>query len=482
MKHILIVLVLLQGFNLKAQISDFSDSSYAENGLVTIDLDTSVWLKNTIMRTDVFNNQYVFLGLDSNIIVKKFREDGSLNLDFGVEGEVSIKFNSSNRLKEVLIADDGFYVVFFEADFVYLCAYTLDGQVDKTFGEEGKLVINDSITPNYKLGIIDNQIVVCVLHPISSGIALNLPMMTLDKSGEEISMDTLFFDFQDFTQFIIRDIFFSAEDIFVGSSIYYSDMTLNSFSVTKCTSKGLLDENFGIDGQFNFAQDSVIGAAFTKNDESISFSLITRSLSTYGLIDLEGNLQLSYGIPFHENSLRPDINIIQTGYITTLTDGHYLHEFHLYEDWTQDIFLSKYALNFELDTTYGTDGRYLLPNRTRQKATDKDGRMYFETKTDSTLSIFRTKKVIETATNQELDFGSDLQVYPNPTAGIIHFSSSQNNPINRVCRIYDASGKMHGERYVNNSQMNVEGLNNGIYFIKFEGLYEDRAYRFIKID
>lgn len=84
-------------------------------------------------------------------------------------------------------------------------------------------------------------------------------------------------------------------------------------------------------------------------------------------------------------------------------------------------------------------------------------------KRDSSTSI-QTQKAIES-----------IKIYPNPSTGIIHFNPSKND-IESI-QIYNQMGKCVATKTNNTSSINVNYLNNGIYFVK---ITDNKNYTTIK--
>lgn len=90
----------------------------------------------------------------------------------------------------------------------------------------------------------------------------------------------------------------------------------------------------------------------------------------------------------------------------------------------------------------------------------------FDGSESSTIS-FKYEKVASGTTNINTNIINDINIYPNPTNGIVNFKLHQNKDFH--LKIYNFNGKLIEEMLITNeiSHTNISHLHNGIYFFYF---------------
>ena len=78
------------------------------------------------------------------------------------------------------------------------------------------------------------------------------------------------------------------------------------------------------------------------------------------------------------------------------------------------------------------------------------------------------------------DFEFDqVNLYPNPTTSVLNFS--KNNIVGNTVRVIDSNGKIVLNTTVSpDSNINVETLTSGVYFVQLEIENKNVSYKFIK--
>ena len=64
-------------------------------------------------------------------------------------------------------------------------------------------------------------------------------------------------------------------------------------------------------------------------------------------------------------------------------------------------------------------------------------------------------------------FASNVNVYPNPTVSRLFINTSRNNEL-KIASLYDLAGKKILTKTQNLQEINLQGLQNGIYFLRLE--------------
>jgi hypothetical protein len=78
-----------------------------------------------------------------------------------------------------------------------------------------------------------------------------------------------------------------------------------------------------------------------------------------------------------------------------------------------------------------------------------------------------------------------INVFPNPTSGILYIDFFDNNE-DLIVQVFDISGRIHLDQTLNIKEdnfieeLNLESLSNGTYYLRVKSLYLDETFRFIK--
>jgi len=71
-------------------------------------------------------------------------------------------------------------------------------------------------------------------------------------------------------------------------------------------------------------------------------------------------------------------------------------------------------------------------------------------------------------------------VFPNPAINNLHFRCNKNNFASAKAVIYDIMGKKISESFLSSNKINIEDLNNGVYFIQIESNGKTYYSKFVK--
>jgi len=443
MKFFLSVILLTTCISSDCQVNDFIDTDYGVNGLVQVQIDTSDWLCMSLMELDEQNNQFIIFDLDSTIEVRKLFANGNIDYDFGENGVVSMEFSNRTIVYDLFLTKNRMYFIASDNNDIFLYSYDLNGEPDFDFGINGKTQINNSITPTYVIGEKDSQLCVIILDPFMSNTNLSIPLVTYNSVGVETKREMLNVPSDSTGRVSIRDVNIKESSVIVRLSIYDEDTFTTTYAFRKYFHDGIMDSEFGDGGEFRFLQDSLVRTAFTINPDNITFALISRHIKTYGVIDINGKLVFKNTVENNITDTHPNLLFISNQSITTVNDRHYIVEWHVDQDWRCEIFLSRYNSDFALDANYGYEGRYQLPKVTRKINTDLKNRIYFAMETDSVVTYFRTKSILDLSSNDQQSINEDeIFVYPNPTSGLLYIGGVEDIKEDLEFKIYDLAGRL----------------------------------------
>lgn len=84
---------------------------------------------------------------------------------------------------------------------------------------------------------------------------------------------------------------------------------------------------------------------------------------------------------------------------------------------------------------------------------------------------------IEEVKNTEL-----VHISPNPSSDIIHFDVDFSQEENTVVQLFDLSGRLVLEQKLENNQLDIHHLKNGVYQLRISGNQSEYTSRFMKVD
>lgn len=131
------------------------DTSFGVNGIVILELGGWMQGRGLAIQSD---GRIVVAGMiDSDFVVYRLLEDGSLDGNFGNGGYVITDTGAGDYLSDVVIQDDGKIVVAgttgngSNKDFAVL-RYNTDGSLDTSFSSDGITTISDRLSPVHRRG------------------------------------------------------------------------------------------------------------------------------------------------------------------------------------------------------------------------------------------------------------------------------------------------------------------------------------------
>jgi len=194
------------------------------------------------------NGKIVVAGFaNANFALVRYNTNGSLDVTFGDEGKVMTDFAGSDNGNAVALQKDGKIVVAGESDLGFSVArYNVDGSLDATFGDGGK------VTTAFVIGINDNGnavviqkdgkiVVVGQTGPSESGIDIALVRYNTDGS-----LDASF----GVGGKVITDFGSSGRGVALqkDGKIVVAGISGGDFILVRYNTDGSLDVNFGVGG------------------------------------------------------------------------------------------------------------------------------------------------------------------------------------------------------------------------------------------
>lgn len=281
---------------------------------------------------------------EGDFAVARYNPDGLLDTTFGEGGKVTTDFGNVETASAVAIDAGGRIVVAGDTRYgsrFVLARYSIDGSLDESFGNKGRVTLDDSEgggEPNLAIDV-EGRIVVA---------GENI-LLRLDADG---SLDTSFgFDGLVITTFNITALELDQDNNIVVAG--EGRRGEGKFFVARYDSDGSLDTNFANDGvvttdfggndsAYALALDetSIVVGGYTTNNVDFALARYNADGSPDTDFGQDGKVTTNFGLYSSINDLAFDqnSNLLAAGYI----DG--------------DFGLARYKPNGSLDTSFGSDG------------------------------------------------------------------------------------------------------------------------------
>ena len=167
---ILFFLIIISEISfLHSQSAGDIDTSFGVDGFVITDFEDSFdWGKKVI----IDSNEKIIVGgcaiIDSTVdfVLARYLSDGSLDMEFGIEGKINTDFNNNYDSFSMLVSDVNNKIISVggsNGDFA-LTRHNMDGSLDIFFGEDGKVTTdfdNEWDCANYVVLDSEQRIIVC---------------------------------------------------------------------------------------------------------------------------------------------------------------------------------------------------------------------------------------------------------------------------------------------------------------------------------
>lgn len=292
------------------------DLSFGNSGIVTTLIsDTTNGAMAIAIQPDgkIVTVGQAIMKSTSDFVVVRYNEDGSLDNNFGNNGVVTTDLSGSDVATAVAIQTDGKIVVggnssnLTHNDFV-LVRYNLDGNLDSTFGDGGKVMIPMGRNSGFASAVV------------------------IQKDGKILE---------------------------AGSSFYSPQ-----FVLVRYNSDGSLDTGFGVGGIVSTDLGPAYGGAncmAVQDDGKIILAgyIGTNRIFALARYNLDGSLDSSFGIGGVVTAL-PSLGLNEVVGVAIQSDGKIVAAGTSIYVENYDIALVRYEGNGQLDTTFGNQGKVIV--------------------------------------------------------------------------------------------------------------------------
>lgn len=414
------ILVLNAGQNLQTGDSFWGILAFTSQG----DADTSFSDDGFLELPNPNTDYYSLIGIqqDGKILyttwvnddfkITRLLENGTLDADFGTDGEV-IVFNGSNAFKKVVFnQDDSFFAIskFNEngTPLLKIKKFLPNGVLDSSYGINGILnFVLEAISTESEAYITNNGKL--VVHYQVSNSSQNFIVRYLPDGNRDMSFGTngiAVIPIEDY--WFCRIVPLNDDSILIGASFYnIDDFERKSL---KMDPSGNLDQSFANNG---YLQNFFVTAV--QNNQRI--------IAENSLIDFEGGVILNY----------------QRFYSNGIADSSFNFEYPYSEIG---------YVNFMFDSS----GKILIASSD----------IWYHSPTDIVLFRYNNNALGNDSFQRE-----NFKIFPNPSNGIFIIERelfSEKIPF----QITDIAGKIivSGELTEKQSQLNLSSAQSGVYFLK----------------
>ncbi len=449
----------------KLNVDGSFDSSFGTNGKVISNIgnnpnygnDESVSPDMVIQDDDkIIISGTIYSSSSSDFAMTRYNPNGTLDNTFGNNGTVVTDFNNDYDVcKSMILQSDGKIILagtskhITELNNFGVARYNIDGTLDTTFGTNGTLSLN--LGSQYYSNTNDNA-----------------TSIKLQSSGKLVIGG--YADKQDQWSFPKR------------------------IAVIRLNLNGTLDASFGVNGKSIITSYTGLGDEYLEsliignNDEIIvgghgyNNSISSRK-PFIGKFDINGQLQTSFGT---------------NGFVIDSNGGGRIFSLSLRNDkifaignknmgtyFNYDFMTLRYNYDGSLDTSFDLDGvLYTNFGTDNTYTTDKgftiahiDDNTFFVGGQDYiNCAIAKYGAVLN---NQNYSDEKSIVIYPNPVNSILNIQNNTNYQIDKI-KIIDTMGKTVYEQNLFITEINIEKLQKGFYFIEFVSENKTLRYKFIK--
>lgn len=255
----------LTALSLSAQV--WFDPSFGTNGVVGTSLNPSydgafVVERQTDGKLVVAGSAGT--GTNYDLFVARYNEDGTLDMDFALNGVFTLDLSTNDRCYALAIHSDGRIVAggttgTSNVDML-IVQLTSDGELDNGFSSDGILTIDDhaSLDAINALAIQDNDLLIAGRAFTNNKNAFYLSRLhadgSLDAAFGSAGVTTHLIDDGN-CEISAMEVLSEGRILCAGSS-FTSDADKYDFAVARYTVDGLLDESFNEDGKASFVLSS----------------------------------------------------------------------------------------------------------------------------------------------------------------------------------------------------------------------------------
>ena len=442
-------------------------------------------------------------GTDYNFCAMRFNTNGSVDTTFGTNGAFYVDmrgggyFDSANA---VIIQPDGKIIVGGFASIntnAGVCYFGLirlnpNGTLDSTFGTAGKTSFPVGVASGVE---VDNRIYALGLQPdgkiLAVGSAYNsssLDDFAIARLNTDGSLDVDFsndgkatVDYQGYGEAAIQ------VKVEPSGKILVAGYVREDFGMVRFYDDGTIDTTYGTSGKILAATTNT----FTFGISAVAFQQDGKAvvLGTNGndvamcRVNVDGSFDTAFGVSGKvitdiDNSssddgssgllIQPDGKIIATALCATGGTNYFA--------------TLRYTDAGVLDTTFSNDGQILTNmaggyNSPTSATLQPDGKLViggfagFTGQTGFALARYGTG-ILET----DAFTVNTFKVYPNPTSGVVNIINQNADLAHTPYTLIDQLGKTLINGNLGTNQIDLSGLNAGVYFVKIE----NSAFKIVK--
>jgi uncharacterized delta-60 repeat protein len=350
------------------------DSSYGNGGYsnnVRLDVYSAALQGDRII---VAGYAYNPVSFDQDFAIARYSADGTLDASFGEKGLITTDFNGSSdearsivlQGDKIIIAGYTFNPVSGNSDFA-LARYTADGELDFTFGNQGK--VTTDFNGNYNgvdaMVLQGDKIIVAgnVSNPVDFNNDFALARYTtdgtLDSSFGVNGLVTT--DFNN-TDDEARSIALQGDKIIVAGITYLPDFTTD-YVLARYTADGILDASFGEHGKvttdFNGSNDEARSIVLQDDKIIVAGNTVNpdNGNNDYALVryTADGALDASFGTNGKVTSDLNNFSDDQANAIA-LQDDKMIVAGYTSISFNRDFALARYTTDGTLDSSFGEQG------------------------------------------------------------------------------------------------------------------------------
>lgn len=500
--------VLDTSFDTDGKIFTAFDSSNDESTILLLQPDNKLIAVGTKRNSPP--NQYG----TKDIVLSRYNSDGSLDSSFGTSGKVVSVFstNVNSPTCAVLLVDgrivvaNSYYSFYGDIYHYELIRYTTEGNIDTTFGTDGKVALNSETT-----SILSQPGGKIIITSITYD-AQNTASLIVKRFNDNGTLDTGFgtegiaiLQGTFYTSIPTTAILQPDGKIVISTSSPNSDGVMG-FAVFRFNTDGSPDTDFkAVIAASGNAYGSTAKAAFLQADGKIIVA---------GTRMLYDGLENYYFVTARYNSNgSPDTTYGTNGILTAYIDNYYgayylVQSVVLQPDGKFVVALSKpeqnpafpnpnsydfavirYDIDGSLDSDFGTNGKVVTSfhgkyDEAFSMVLQPDNKIVLGGTTDTGINrdfaLDRYENAIELTTNSFED-SRDIVLYPNPVKGILNIQLPNQKSSNIIkLSIYNIMGQLVYQSSDKNLKVDTDKFTTGVYTLFLKTDKVNWSGKFIK--
>ena len=415
---------------IKTSADGIIDKNFGNNGQIYVDEN---YILSSFEDLKITNDNKILLLGDhednyTGIILRRFNENGSIDNTFGDNGVMNLTSitgahqPSSFHVSSVNLENDDFMLIGmtelmsgFIAVQSYISKYNYDGELDESFGENGRVYLTDNETynihPCYKsVKILSDQSIVIAgydnFKDAGTMYTGKLAFCKLSPTGNLVAN-------------------FANNGIWINSDPEYSEERFNSIIEGADSNLIFTASRFNFHGSiggefiYNFYPDGTINSGFGTNGNCSPFTQYAGAL-----------------------------RVVQNGTKYLVRDRYNIMSINN---------------NGTIDTTFNNTGVFRFENSTfRAMKLQNADKLVVVGSVNDKFSIVRLNIPSNLSVNQFNNSDNSTIIFPNPTKDYLNFNTEQQ------FEIMDMQGRILLKSKHATQSVNVSHLKIGIYFIKFK--------------